>query len=143
MKLKLIMICLVLMLSLSLMACTSGQSASKSVEISCDDFYQNQHIAKQLEVASGDSFTVLLCSNTTTGFKWSETAEIGDQSILQQDRHEFISPDSTGTVGAPGKEKWTFKALKAGTSTIDIEYSRPWEGGEKSEWTFKLTVVVK
>jgi hypothetical protein len=24
-----------------------------------------------------------------------------------------------------------------------MEYSRPWEGGEKGEWTFTLTVIVK
>jgi len=93
--------------------------------------------------AAGDSFTVTLCSNATTGFKWSESAKISDPAVVQQIGHEFVSPKAKGVVGAAGKEVWTFKALKKGTSTISLEYSRPWEGGEKGEWTFNLTVVVK
>jgi len=54
-----------------------------------------------------------------------------------------VSPENKGLVGAPGEEVWTFKALKKGTSTIALEYSRPWEGGEKGEWTLNLTVIVK
>ena len=29
---------------------------------------------------------------------------------------------------------------KKGVFTINFEYSRPWEGGEKAEWTFELEV---
>jgi len=36
-----------------------------------------------------------------------------------------------------------FQTLEPGSSTIYLEYSRPWEGGEKGEWTFTLDVVVK
>jgi len=53
-----------------------------------------------------------------------------------------VAPE-TSLVGAPGKEVWTFKALKKGTTKIAMEYSQPWEGGEKGGWTFNLTVVVK
>jgi len=35
------------------------------------------------------------------------------------------------------------QALKKGASTIYVEYGRPWKGGEKGEWTFRLPVVVK
>jgi len=45
--------------------------------------------------------------------------------------------------GTPGKEVWTFKTLKKGTTEVSMEYSRPWEGGEKAEWTFDLVVTVK
>jgi inhibitor of cysteine peptidase len=62
--------------------------------------------------------------------------------VVQQTGHEFVSPEKTGLVGAPGNEVWTFKALKKGTSTVTMEYSRLWEGGEKGVWTFNLTVVV-
>jgi predicted secreted protein len=43
--------------------------------------------------------------------------------------------------GTPGQEVWTFNALKAGESTISLDYS--WLGGEKGEWTFVLNVVVE
>jgi len=139
MKLRMIPVFALLTLSLWLASCSTGTS----IEVSCDDFMQQKHISKEVSAAVGDSFTVTLCSNATTGFKWSESAQISDQTVLQQTGHEFVSPDAKGVVGAPGKEVWTFKALKKGTSTASLEYSRPWEGGEKGEWTFNLTVVVK
>jgi inhibitor of cysteine peptidase len=48
----------------------------------------------------------------------------------------------TNLVGAAGKELWTFKALQDGTSTIRLEYIRPWEAGAPPAETFTLTVVV-
>jgi len=115
------------------------------VNVSCDDFMADQHISKEVQVAVGDSFTVTLCSNPSTGFLWSESAQISDQTVLQQTDHKLVTPESEPPPppGTPGQEVWTFKALKKGTSTISMEYSQPWEGGEKGEWTFVLTVVVK
>ena len=127
-------------LSFCLVACTT--STGTSLDISCDDFRAQEQISKEINVAAGNTFTVSLCSNATTGFEWSESAQISDSSVVQQTAHEFVEPD-TSLAGAPGKEVWTFKALKKGTSKISMEYSRPWEGGEKGVWTFDLTVVVK
>jgi len=144
MKSKLILVCAVVAISLCLLAClpTSKQA---SVEVSCDDFMRQNHISQEAEVAVDGSLTVTLCSNPTTGFLWVESAQISDQTVLQQTDHRFVSPISEPPPppGTPGQQVWTFKALKKGTSTISMEYSRPWEGGEKGEWTFVLTVTVK
>jgi len=127
-------------LSLCLFACSPKQA---SVEISCDEFYEQNHISQEVDVAVGDSFTVTLCSNPSTGFEW-ESAQISDQSVLQQIDYKFVGPEGEPPPpGTPGQGIWTFQALKQGTSIISLEYSRPWEGGEKGEWTFNLTVVVK
>ena len=114
-----------------------------SVEISCDEFASDQHISQELEVDAGDSFTVALCSNQTTGFQWSESAQIDDETIAEQTNHIFISPEEQQIVGAAGQEVWTFQALQQGTTTVKMEYSQPWEGGTKAEWTFTLTLVVE
>ena len=45
-------------------------------------------------------------------------------------------------MGSAGKEEWQFNTLKNGTSNIKLQYSRPWEGGEKGEWSLNITVVV-
>ena len=144
MKTKLILTCAMVAISLCLLACAPAPKQAP-VEVSCDDFYKQPAISKEVNVAAGDSFTVTLCSNPTTGFQWSESAQISDQTVLQQTDHKFVSPQSEPPPppGTPGQEIWTFKALKKGESTIYLEYSRPWEGGEKGEWTFVLTVVVK
>lgn len=129
-----------LAISLCLIACGS-QGAS--VEVSCDDLYEQRYISREAEVSLGDSFTVTLCSNPTTGFQWEE-ATIGDQAVLEQVSHEFVGPESNPPPppGTPGQDVWVFKTLKQGASAISIDYSRPWEGGEKGEWTFVPSVVV-
>ena len=143
MKTKLILVSIMVAVSLGLLACCPSTKQS-SIDISCDDFYKQQQITKEVKVAVGDSFTLTLCSNPTTGFQW-EPAQISDLTVLEQVDHKFVSPESDPPPppGTPGQEVWTFKALKEGESTISIDYSRPWEGGEKGEWTFVLTVVAK
>jgi len=146
MKSKLFLMCAMVAISVSLVACLPTPK-EVSLEASCDDFLKQQHVSKEVKVAVDGSLTVTLCSNPTTGFQWSETAQISDQTVLQQLGHKYVAPEAKGdrppAPGTPGKEVWTFKALKKGESTISMEYSRPWEGGEKGAWTFNLTVVVK
>ena len=139
MKIKLILVCTLVALSLGLVACTSKQV---SLEISCDDFMKDQHFSWEAEANAGDSIIVTLCSNPSTGFQWSETAQISDETVLRQINHEFVPPEKD-VPGAAGHEVWTFKALRAGTSIVSMEYGRPWEGGEKGEWTFIATITVE
>jgi len=113
-----------------------------SVEVPCDEFMATGNVTGELEVNAGDLFTVALCSNPTTGFQWSETAQIGDATVVEQTGHQFVPPGEQ-PIGAAGQEIWTFQALQPGTTTIAMEYSRPWEEGETAEWTFGLTVTVK
>ncbi len=146
MKLRIAVAMAVIATLLSIWGCTATKASPAgevSVGATFDDFMKNQHISKNVEVAANSTLTVTLFSNQTTGFQWSEKAKIGDNGLLEQIGHEFVAPESKGIVGAGGQEVWTFKALKKGETTVSMEYSRPWEGGEKGEWTFDLTVTVK
>jgi inhibitor of cysteine peptidase len=106
-------------------------------DVNVDDSYSG----KQVELAVGQSLVVTLASNITTGYSWSLT-ENSDGSVLSETGNEYVAPQTT-LMGAGGKEEWTFKALKKGTSTISMEYSRPWETDTPPAETFDLTVVVK
>jgi inhibitor of cysteine peptidase len=145
MKAKLILMCTAVSVSLCLLACAPTPK-QEAVNVSCDDFTQAHFMSEALEVTAGESFTVTLCSNPTTGFQWS-AAQISQQAVIEQTDHQFTPPSyqdgSPPAPGSPGQEVWTFKALKPGESTISMEYDQPWEGGMKSAWTFALTVVVK
>ena len=121
---------------------TEVASSVTLVEISYDEFMSEQHITKEIEINYPGSLIVSLASNPTTGFQWEEV-KIGDVSVISEYEHHFIPPDEKEVVGAPGKDEWTFRPVARGTSTLIFEYSRPWEGGEKDEWTLGLTVVVK
>lgn len=81
--------------------------------------------AKPIEVKKGETFSIHLASNPTTGFKWQLAGQL-DSSILIQAGHEFLRPSSM-FVGAGGKEIWTFKAVAGGKTVIEMEYVRPWE----------------
>jgi inhibitor of cysteine peptidase len=141
MKVKIGIICTLAALATVMFGCTLAPGQA-SVNLSCDDFASQNQITRELSVKAGDSFTVTLCSNPTTGFQW-ESAVISDQSVLTETNHQFVGPEDENLVGAGGKDVWTFQALKKGTSTISIAYSRPWEGGEKGVWTFTAVVTVK
>ena len=145
MRIKLTILTAIVAMSLFLFGCSIAQK-QVSIEMSCDDFYANQHVRNDVQVPVDGTITLTLCSNPSTGFQW-EPAQISNPSVLEEVEHKFVGPKEEGGVtpapGTPGQDVWTFKALKKGTSTVSIYYSRPWEGGEKGEWTFDLTVVVK
>lgn len=142
MKSKIVFLGIVATIPMLVLGCAQAPK-QVSIEVSCNDFVNQQHITKDVTVAAGDSFTVTLCSNPTTGFQWIEAATISDQTVVEQIGHQFIAPEDEELVGAPGKDVWTFRALGKGKGTISMEYGRPWEGGEKGEWTFVLKVTVK
>ena len=93
-----------------------------------------------VELAVGETYTLILESNPTTGCMWL-LAENSDEAVLELTDHEFIPPATT-VPGAGGEEVWTFKALQKGKSVITLDYGQHWEGGMKFK-TFFLTVVVK
>ena len=112
-------------------ACTGGSN-----NLNVDSSYSG----KQVELSVGQSLVVTLESNATTGYSWT-LAQNSDESVLNKTGNEYVAPQTT-LIGAGGKEEWTFKALKKGTSTISMGYSRPWESTPPVD-TFDLTVVVK
>ncbi|MCW5213080.1 protease inhibitor I42 family protein [Desulfobulbus sp. TB] len=78
-----------------------------------------------------------LCSNATTGYRWSEQENISDIEAIKQVDHNYIAPPCDGGRRKRGR---TFKAMKKGQNSVYLEYGQPWEGGEKAERKFILTV---
>ena len=110
------------------------------------DAFQNQpHIDAVMNGTVGDELTVALGSNPTTGFSWSKYAEIGDETIVQQTSQMYFdtSTETPPIPGSPGEEVWVFQGLKEGTTTIYMEYSRPWVEGEIGVWTVTITANIR
>ena len=53
--------------------------------------------------------------------------------MLKQTDHEYRPAENKKIVGSAGKEVWTFKALNEGMTNVSLDYSQPWDGGEKVE----------
>jgi inhibitor of cysteine peptidase len=151
MKVKILVAIALLLILVSAAACNAANAttADKTEQVvqevaitTSDEFNQNQHIQKEVEITKGNTLVVMLFSNGTTGFSWDENAKIADTGIVQQLKHEYVGAE-TDIPGAPGAEEWIFEAVNTGTTTLHLEYSRPWVGGEKGVWTLDLTVIVK
>ena len=139
MKLKLILLFTMLVVSLSLLSCIVT-SRDINVDISCDEFRANNNVRNDFQAEIGDKIRAKLCSNPTTGFKWEY--EMSNENVLKEEDYDFEEP--TGNVpGASGIEVWTFEAVEKGTTEVRMEYSQPWEGGLKAEWTYTITVTVE
>ena len=92
-------------------------------------------------VNTGDTFTVRLEGNPSTGFTWE--AKDLDTSILEQVGDPKFSGGAPGMVGSGGDLTLTFKALKPGTTTLTLIYHRPWETDVEPIDTFSITITVK
>ena len=152
MRTKLVPVGVMILAMVVLSACSGAIQAAGDEEqtdigvveqVAIDASYDDQEV----EVAAGNLLVVTLESNATTGFRWqlSEPIDEGMLALIQSKYMpgEDAEKDSP-VVGAGGTEVWTFEALTAGkVATISMEYSRPWEGGEKGARTFDVTVVIK
>ena len=110
------------------------------ISIPIEEFQNQPHIDVVMSTVVGGELTVTLGSNPTTGYQWSENTEISDESIIKQVSHKFVAPE-TDVPGTSGKEVWTFEALKKGTVTILLEYSRSWN--DAGLWAVTITATIE
>jgi inhibitor of cysteine peptidase len=140
---KLVVLGLVALMLLPLLAvgCSGGTTSNtpkaQTVTVKLDEFSSNANITKNVEMAKGDTLTVKLESNASTGYSWGD-AEISNAAVLVQASRNFEEPTATGIVGAPGNDVIVFTATNTGSANIKIAYGRPWE----SEALYNLTINV-
>jgi predicted secreted protein len=80
---------------------------------------------RSIDLAIGDDVTVVLDANPTTGYSW-RLADGLDQAVLVITDQQY-TPPAASVPGAGGTDAWTFEAADAGTTTITLEYVRPFE----------------
>ena len=131
MKLRFALISVMLAIFFLLPSCLIT-SRDINVDISCDQFSVNNHMRNDFQVEIGDKIRVKLCSNPTTGFQWEYAMSV--ENVLKEEDYDFEEP---------GIEVWTFEAVGKGKTELRLEYSRPWQGGEKAEWTYTMNVTVE
>jgi inhibitor of cysteine peptidase len=147
MKTKLMAILAVILVVMGAGACASGIEANKdtNIVVPLDEFAGAKNIQKQVEIQKEAVLNIILGSNPTTGYSWTEVAVFSDAAVVNQTGHAYIEPGKTSipVLGAAGHERWTFKGIEAGVTKITLQYARPWEKDVPPEWTFELTVTVK
>jgi inhibitor of cysteine peptidase len=122
------------LLMMWLTACSGGAPAAREFTVSDSGSTQT--------VAVGDTVTVVLAGNPTTGYSWVQLS--GDAAVLNPTAAEpEYSSESTGMVGSPGTFRFSWTAQAVGTTTLELGYRRPWETDVAPIETFTLTVEVR
>ncbi|WP_454561478.1 protease inhibitor I42 family protein [Mycobacterium haemophilum] len=114
-----------MLVSSAVLGCTGSTGnppATKTIDVPMDDVLNQSTISRDMTLAVGDTLKVTLGSNHTTPYRWAADAKIDDATVVKQTGHEFVRSTS-GLMGAPGTEVWTFTALKAGTAAIVDNYA--------------------
>ena len=94
---------------------------------------------KSLALQVGNTFTVSLEENPTTGFQWAVDST-GD-GLVQLQASEYIPSPGSG-VGQGGQKILTFKAQRTGTGQLKLKLWRKWEGDSSIAERFTLTLQV-
>ena len=95
-----------------------------------------------LHLDKGDTFTVLLTSNPSTGFLWEFAKPLYDESVMILRGDKYIRPDEQ-LCGAAGKRSLTFLAEGSGRTGVKLVYRRPWEKSQPPAKEFNVMVIVK
>ncbi len=93
-----------------------------------------------VELSPGQTMTVKLAGNPTTGYNW-EAASPSGKVLAQVGRAQF-EPQSSA-IGAPGDVTLTFKAVSAGRTRLKLVYRRSFEKKVPPVKTFEVTIAVK
>ena len=133
-----------LVVSIAFVGGCTGQP-STSISIPIEEFRNHPHIDVVMHAVVGEELTVTLGSNPTTGFQWSELAEISDETVIRQVSHMYVGKEyeTPPPPGTSGEEVWTFEALKEGTVTTFLEYSRPWNPEDIGVWSVTIITTIK
>lgn len=84
---------------------------------------------QQIAVTQGQTFTISLSANPSTGYQWRASFDTGTLSLQNE---TFVSnPTSTLLVGVGGTDLFTFQALRVGTTSVTFDYVSP--GGQTTQ----------
>ncbi len=87
------------------------------------------------DVAAGDSVTIQLPINPSTGYTWVASYPMGYVQISD----DILETESDGAVGVGTHEQWVFSADTAGTATVTFDLFPPGSNA-KAEQTVTFTV---
>gem|GEM_PF-881920 len=100
-------------------------SASPSTETSNAPQPQTMMTCSVIHSRRGQSFTITLPSNRTTGYEWQlDTQDTAPSIKMLSTRYD--APGSN-LMGAPGHEVWTFKTQQSGDLLLGMRYVRPFD----------------
>lgn len=95
---------------------------------------------EDMELTVGQSKSVTLPGNPTTGYMWS-VAEAPAAVKVELNLADNTAP--RGMVGCPRATVVTVTAVQAGQGTVKLVYARPWEKGKTPADSHTINITVK
>ena len=90
-------------------------------------------------VEKGDTISIVLQSNATTGYQWYLDDDELDEDVVSYTSRTYYPAGGT-MLGSGGSEQWIFEAEGEGDTTIQLEYRQ--SGSSTASQTFTLDVEV-
>ena len=96
---------------------------------------------EEIRALVGKEFSITLPANHTTGYSWRLATQLDPPTLklLDTTYHESTS----GAVGAPGEEVWTFTGQTPGQTQLNFEYVRPFEKNSPPAKIANFSVVIE
>lgn len=93
-----------------------------------------------IRLSVGEEVTIRLESNRTTGYQWTAVTE-PDAAVATVVSTSY-RPGDSDAVGAGGTQDFVVRGVAAGTTTLELGYSRPWEEGTPPAQTASFPITV-
>ena len=120
---------------LTLLLLLSSTLATKTIKANL----KNLNHADQ--VTLGETFKIILESNPTTGFSWRLNYKPTSCESTNPDTFGEFTEPTTGFLGSPGKQTFTFQAKSQGVQELIFIYERPWSHDDAITYRETITVI--
>lgn len=90
----------------------------------------------------GQTLTVTLPANRTTGYSWFATGDVTGVLALEGEPIYSTDRGASDRIGAGGSTTWTYRAVSPGQAHIRMDYRRPFEEDIAPARRFEATVDV-
>lgn len=122
----------------------SAATPSDAFAVPCADGSPDPSVTTgRIAARVGDTFSIRLCENGSTGYTWLEPAiDPASVAALTGRVYEDASvPGEMPVTGRAGVAVLSFRVTGPGTATITLAYAQPWAGGAKDGPQVQVTVV--
>jgi inhibitor of cysteine peptidase len=130
-------IALILFITFALIVGLVPAGAARKVQTIMVSEADNGH---ELNLARRDVLVVSLRVTIGTGYGW--TPRNVNANVLRQMGGPASEPDSNSMPGSPAMQVFRFAANGTGSTTLRLDYVRPWEKGVAPARTFSLKITV-
>jgi hypothetical protein len=134
MRKALVFVFIAVLFSLTIYACSSPSGSNtasdknQTIQYDCNYLFYQKDITKSVNVAPGDTVTLVVCANHSNSFTFDEKANIASDAVVQKS-HTYTPPATADSKDTSGKETFVFQVNGGKTDTsLSITYSRPSEG---------------